>query len=574
MKKLAEIGIALVERDKLSVIPVGKDKIPKISWKEYQTRFATREEIIGWFESYPDAQLGIVTGKISNLTVVDIEEGGDPTFLPQDTFIVRTGGNGWHYYYAYQEGMQNKARIKPLIDIRSEGGYVVAPGSRSDKGPYLVHNNKKPATFPKELFKENIARLEIPQEILRTSKEDVSMKINGVEVQASEYHLVDSYPGYGKGQRNDSMTSFIGLILATINPAHWDTIAWGLIREANLKNTPPLYENELYNTFRSIKGREVSKTPVSLHGESSRAFVSDGSDEVKHIKEVADSQMIDQDDFYPTEMGIFDEVIDGGFSPGDIIIVAAPTGHGKTSLAQDWTMSFIRGVKKASVLWFSYEVMTRNLWKKFVTMGMTDKDLCVIPAKHTSGNVAWVEEKIKEAKDKFKAKIVVIDHLGFLLPKTTGVLGKNMNLNQSAFITQIVRDLKSLAIQEEVIIILPVHMRKTNNGEVDQESIKDSAGIAQEADCVFLIERERNKEQGVKEYYTEYSKITLSKNRKNGISPWGWFTMFNQRFVYADRNEAEERARDSFDMFAAKPAPEKEIIIKTVEPVQKELRLK
>lgn len=58
----------------MSVIPVGLDKKPLISWKEFQDRKPTMEEVDKWLEQFPDMQLGIVTGKISGIIVVDIEE--------------------------------------------------------------------------------------------------------------------------------------------------------------------------------------------------------------------------------------------------------------------------------------------------------------------------------------------------------------------------------------------------------------------------------------------------------------------------------------------------------------------
>jgi len=95
-ESLLQSAFKLVDK-KISVIPVGKNKIPLISWKEFQGRYATHEEIKKWFEKYPDAQLGIVTGAISNLLVVDLEFGADTSFLPQNTTIVKTGGLGFHY---------------------------------------------------------------------------------------------------------------------------------------------------------------------------------------------------------------------------------------------------------------------------------------------------------------------------------------------------------------------------------------------------------------------------------------------------------------------------------------------
>jgi len=545
---LKQTAIDLLTKNKVSVIPVGPDKIPLIPWKEYQTRFATIDEINSWWEKYPDAQIGICTGKLSNLIVVDIEEGGDPSFLPQETTIVKTGGNGWHYYYRFVEGVQNKARIKELVDIRGEGGYVVAPGSSSSKGKYELIKMKEPPMFPKYLFtKPGTATDSAPL----PNKDKIEP--TSAETESDGFFLVESYEGYGKGVRNDEMTRFIGKVLTRIHPAHWNTHGWQIIQKANEKNTPPLAKSELYASFNSIKGIETRKTPINAStvkndpNSAVLSYISDGSDEVKHISVVAAEQAINQDDVYPLEMECFDELILGGASPGDVITIAGKTGEGKTSLSQDWTLSLIRGKKKAPVIWFSYEVLPSHLWKKFKTMGMTEEDVAVIPAKHTSGNVAWVEAKIKEAKEKFGVKAVVIDHLGFLLPKTSGILGKNMSQNHATFLTQIMRDLKTVALQEEIIIILPVHLRKTEHADID--AIKDSVGISQECDLVFLIERERDKDPNATSYYTEYTKITLAKNRKTGQTITAWFTMMKERFAYSDRNEVEKKTKEAFNSF-------------------------
>ena len=58
----------------LSVIPVSRDKKPLLkSWKEYQDRYATEEEILSWWEQWPDANVAIITGKISDLVGVDAD---------------------------------------------------------------------------------------------------------------------------------------------------------------------------------------------------------------------------------------------------------------------------------------------------------------------------------------------------------------------------------------------------------------------------------------------------------------------------------------------------------------------
>ncbi len=81
----------------------------------------------------PGGLLAIRTGQISGLAVVDIDprNGGrpDPDLMPP-TRCVRTGSDGWHLYYAHP-GRKLAAKLHghPGIDIKADGGYVVAPPS-------------------------------------------------------------------------------------------------------------------------------------------------------------------------------------------------------------------------------------------------------------------------------------------------------------------------------------------------------------------------------------------------------------------------------------------------------------
>lgn len=120
-----------------SVIPVGRNKKPLIDWKRYQEKLPTVGEITAWWQRFPNANIGIVTGKISSLVVIDIDprHGGSNEHLKDyKTPVVKTGGGGWHYYFQYNEVLQTCAGIQPGIDIRSDGGYVIAPPSIHESG--------------------------------------------------------------------------------------------------------------------------------------------------------------------------------------------------------------------------------------------------------------------------------------------------------------------------------------------------------------------------------------------------------------------------------------------------------
>jgi len=128
------------QKYKFSVIPVGKNKRPLISWEEYQKRRPDIYEIKGWWKEWKDANIGIVTGKISNLCVVDIDnqegEAKIAEYIPDSlTFPVAYTPHGKHYYFRYPgKKITNKARMLPGCDLRAEGGYIVAPPSVNKEG--------------------------------------------------------------------------------------------------------------------------------------------------------------------------------------------------------------------------------------------------------------------------------------------------------------------------------------------------------------------------------------------------------------------------------------------------------
>lgn len=109
-----------------------------------------RSVIRDWFARWPDANLGVMTGPISGLVVLDVDgEKGIETLarfelalgpLPQ-TPISRTGSGGLHYLFAHpgaEHRVCNRAHAlggpKSCLDIRGNGGLFVLPPSRHKSG--------------------------------------------------------------------------------------------------------------------------------------------------------------------------------------------------------------------------------------------------------------------------------------------------------------------------------------------------------------------------------------------------------------------------------------------------------
>src|SRR5215467_2731793 len=56
-----------------SIVPLQpRSKVPAIKWEPYQRRLATIDEIETWFTE-PGYNVGIVTGKLSGIFVVDVD---------------------------------------------------------------------------------------------------------------------------------------------------------------------------------------------------------------------------------------------------------------------------------------------------------------------------------------------------------------------------------------------------------------------------------------------------------------------------------------------------------------------
>ena len=123
--------------------PRSKEPATKHGFKD-----ATRDQetIRGWWLENPNYNIAIATGKESGLWVLDVDgEEGRESYrkyqgdIPYDTPNVKTPSGGFHLYFAYTEQadkLRNSVKSIPGLDVRTEGGYVVAAGSVLEDGQY------------------------------------------------------------------------------------------------------------------------------------------------------------------------------------------------------------------------------------------------------------------------------------------------------------------------------------------------------------------------------------------------------------------------------------------------------
>lgn len=127
-----------------SVIPLeARGKKPALEWRTFQSRKPAESELVKWFYR-SERNLGIVCGGISGgLTVIDFDrESAWEAWIEEDTtrwlIPTVTTSHGKHVYIKTEVPCGNRRFHDRGIDLRGEGGYVVAPPSVHPDGTTYI----------------------------------------------------------------------------------------------------------------------------------------------------------------------------------------------------------------------------------------------------------------------------------------------------------------------------------------------------------------------------------------------------------------------------------------------------
>ncbi|MBI4232434.1 bifunctional DNA primase/polymerase [Candidatus Peregrinibacteria bacterium] len=270
------------------------DKKPLIPWKEFMNRRASEEEIRQWAKRFSNMQLGIVMGEISgNLFVIDIDEGADPELVKRlcipPTLIVKTPrGSGSHCYLRAPAGIEipsGSAIFGPgsAIDLRSTNSFAVVPPSTYPDG--------RQYEWMQEFRIEEIA--EAPQSLI----DKISRSTKRIDINSKKRALVEISRGVDEGERNGAAAQYIGKIIKGVSASKQESVCWPKVVQWNLKNRPPLEEDELRSVFDSITDIERGKRTnrgENLH--TGKDGVDDMDDELSNVISKTDtvtSQLLD-----------------------------------------------------------------------------------------------------------------------------------------------------------------------------------------------------------------------------------------------------------------------------------------
>jgi hypothetical protein len=206
--------------------------------------------ISGWWGQWPDANVAIRTGVESGLVVLDVdgEDGAESLRalarehgeLPR-TATVRTPRGGLHFYFAHPGGtVRNSAgRLGVGLDVRGDGGYVVAPPSTDPAGRRYDPVQRVPvAAAPAYL----VAEAE------RTASTAAAPAATWVGIIRH---------GLDEGERNASLTRLVGHLLRRDVDAELAVEIAHLV--AAHRCHPPLPAEEVDRIVESIASREFRR---------------------------------------------------------------------------------------------------------------------------------------------------------------------------------------------------------------------------------------------------------------------------------------------------------------------------
>lgn len=194
-----------------------------------------------------------------------------------------------------------------------------------------------------------------------------------------------------------------------------------------------------------------------------------------------------------------------GFVPGELIVIAGKTSHGKTTLALNIANHV--ALKGKTVLFVTLEMTQVELTSRYMFINDGNTDEYQEVAGHTvlqsANELNWrnIDGLMQKAKEEMDVDLVIIDHLHYFTRELEHV---------AEDLGRITKELKKNAIIHGVPVILISHVRRTakNSDEASIDDLRGSSYIAQDADIVLMVSRSR--------IAPELLTVTISKNRNRG----------------------------------------------------------
>lgn len=307
------------------LIPRDKRPLTKSGFKDATDELASIER---WWIANTRAGIGLPTGKVNGIIVVDLDPRNTPADVDRDgvehqrdawqmahdlfgetlpdTWIVETPGGGLHFYFRHpgEHVLPGLKGWKPGIDVKSDGGYVCAPPSIHPNGGVYTWTQAPDAGVP---------LAELPEFVYAAMQERQRKTV--------ERELAG--PTTGKipaGNRNDALASLAGTMQRRgMDP---EAILAALLAENQAKCEPPLPEAEVVNVVASISRYEPDEQV-----EPSKVIKPTVTLEIDSISELLN------------EPPPIDWLIPKRLARGDCALIVGPPGSGKSWITLDIAIS-------------------------------------------------------------------------------------------------------------------------------------------------------------------------------------------------------------------------------------------
>lgn len=266
MSKMQAAALTLAAKG-LAVFPCKpRDKIP-LTRHGCLDASKNLDEVRAWCQQWPDANIGIATGSKSGVWVLDIDgEEGEASLrdiekrmqsLPSTVEAI-TGGGGRHLFFKLPD-FDNAPQIKNSagqlgvgLDVRGEGGYVIAPPSIHPSGrPYAWSVDSASAFADPPVW---LVALIAP-----------TTNVTNLDARRPADHWVRiTCEGAAEGARNHTAASLAGYLFrlgAQPSDVHELLLAWNSVR-----CRPPLPATEIANVVKSIAQKELARRRPDVNG--------------------------------------------------------------------------------------------------------------------------------------------------------------------------------------------------------------------------------------------------------------------------------------------------------------------
>ena len=432
------------------VFPLKVNSKSKQVCKSWKNEATTNKGIIKqmWNENH---NVAVVTGNGLVVIDVDVKNGKDGKKIFDelskdfpDTFTVKTPSGGYHYWYLVDREIPCSVNLYEGIDIRGEGGYILAPPSIVDNKKYEVINSISLANANEAVYKF----LET-----KTVSDIKTNSITQIEV----------------GQRNDIL--FKKACSLQYRGFSDEAIFSCILKENEVRCVLPLSEDEVNRIVNSVITRyPKGKVYYTVNNKQESL----NANELVHM-EINDIPNI-VENLIVTGMNLF----------------GAAQKNGKTFLCLQLANCVASGkeflgykVEKGYVYYIALEDTKQNIQKRLINFNTEISTNLEINFGQAYDKDFNLERIIIDQKEKHpNLKLIIID--------TYAKIQESRNIKNADRYTEEYKEgtrIHELGIKYNIGIILVTHIKKMIDRNCPFDSFYGSRGLAAAADSTIVMLR-------------------------------------------------------------------------------------